>query len=105
MTTWRVASRSTSLSTCELTITVRPWAPREWNRSISATRWTGSAPLSGSSSTSTSGLVTRAAATLARWRMPLEKPPTLRSATSSRPTVCRHRSGRVRSATPWSAAV
>ena len=33
-------------------------------------RWTGSAPLSGSSRISTVGLETRAAATLARWRMP-----------------------------------
>ena len=27
---WRRARRSTSWSTCELTITVRPWAPRAW---------------------------------------------------------------------------
>ena len=43
-------------------------------------RCTGSAPLSGSSSTSTSGFFTRAAATLLRWRMPLLKPSMLRSA-------------------------
>ena len=44
------------------------------------TRCTGSAPLSGSSSTSTGGSVTRAAATLARWRIPLLNPARRRSA-------------------------
>ena len=53
----RSASRSTSLSTCELTITVRPSAPSWRNRAISCTRCTGSAPFSGSSSTSTAGPV------------------------------------------------
>ena len=33
-TIWRSASRSTSCSTCELTITVRPSSPSRWNRSI-----------------------------------------------------------------------
>ena len=60
----RSASRSTSLSTCELTITVRPSAPSRLNRAIRCTRCTGSAPFSGSSSTSTCGSVTSAAATL-----------------------------------------
>ena len=50
-------------------------------------RCTGSAPLSGSSSTSTSGFFTRAAATLLRWRMPLLNPSMLRSAAGSISTV------------------
>ena len=91
----RSASRSTSLSTCELTITVRPSAPSRLNSSIRCTRCTGSAPFSGSSSTSTCGSVTSAAATLVRWRMPLLKPSTRRSATSSRPTVSQRAVGRV----------
>ena len=67
----RSASRSTSLSTCELTITVRPCAPSCLNSAMRCTRCTGSAPFNGSSSTSTCGSVTSAAATLVRWRMPL----------------------------------
>ena len=51
----RSASRSTSLSTCELTITVRPSAPSCLNSAMRCTRCTGSAPFSGSSSTSTCG--------------------------------------------------
>ena len=47
---------------------------------------------SGSSSTSTCGSVTSAAATFVRWRMPLLNPSTRRSATSSIPTVSSARS-------------
>ena len=52
----RSARRSTSLSTCELTITVRPCAPSCLNSAMRCTRCTGSAPFSGSSSTSTCGI-------------------------------------------------
>ena len=86
-TIWRSASRSTSCSTCELTMTVRPSLPSRRKRAMRWARCTGSAPLRGSSRTSTAGSVTRAAATFVRWRMPLLKPPTRRSATSSSPTV------------------
>ena len=67
----RGASRSTSLRMCELTITVRPCAPSCWNSAMRCRRCTGSAPFSGSSSTSTCGSHTSAAATFVRWRMPL----------------------------------
>ena len=43
--------------------------------------------MSGSSSSSSSGSWASAWASLTRWRMPFEKPPTRRSATSSRSTV------------------
>ena len=46
-------------------------------------RCTGSAPFNGSSSTSTCGSHTSAAATFVRWRMPLLNSSTPRSATSS----------------------
>ena len=93
----RSANRSTSCSTCELTITVRPCSPKRRNRSIKCARCTGSAPFRGSSSTSTLGSVTSAAATLVRWRIPLLNPPTPRSATSSMSTSANARSGAVRS--------
>ena len=86
-TTTRGAMRSTSGRTCDETSTVRPSSP---SRRISSTTWrrcTGSRPLSGSSSSSSSGSCTSAWASLTRWRMPFEKPPTRRSAASSRPTV------------------
>ena len=60
------------------------------SRRISSTTWrrcTGSRPFSGSSSSSSSGECTSAWASLTRWRMPFEKPPTRRSAASSSPTV------------------
>ena len=66
---------------------VRPSAPSRWNRSIRCRRWMGSAPLRGSSSTSTTGSFTSAAATLERWRMPLLKPSMDRSATGRSSTV------------------
>ena len=94
-------------------MTVRPSAPSRRNRSMRRTRWTGSAPLSGSSSTSTGGSVTRAAATLARWRIPLLNPPRRRSAAgimstsssarSAAPGVAARRGGRRRSGTSWRA--
>ena len=46
----------------------------------------GSRPLDGSSSTSSRGLVSSAAARPSRWRMPREKPRTRSSATSASPT-------------------
>ena len=95
----RSARRSTSWRMCELTITVRPCRPSSLNSVMSTTRWTGSAPFSGSSRTSTDGSVTSAAATFARWRMPLLNPPNRRSATSSRPTAARLCSGASRSDT------
>ena len=67
----RGASRSTSLRMCELTITVRPSAPSRLNSAMRCSRCTGSAPFNGSSSTSTCGSHTSAAATFVRWRMPL----------------------------------
>ena len=79
----RGASRSTSFRMCELTITVRPSAPSRWNSAMRCSRCTGSAPFRGSSSTSTCGSHTSAAATFVRWRMPLLKSSTDRSATSS----------------------
>lgn len=51
---------------------VRPEPPSSRSRSIMCSRWRGSMPLNGSSSSSTFGSCTSAAATLARWRMPLE---------------------------------
>ena len=91
-TSTRSASCSTSESTWELTITVRPSAPRRRKRSTRCTRCTGSAPLRGSSSTSTGGSVTRAAATLARWRIPLLNPARRRSAAGSMSTESSARS-------------
>ena len=87
MTITRSAIDSTSCSTCELTMIVRPSSPRRWNRSMRCRRWIGSAPLSGSSSTSTVGSFTRAAATLDRWRIPLLNPSMLRSATARSSTT------------------
>ncbi len=78
--------RSTSDRTCELTRTVRPSWPRAASRSTSARRWAGSSPLSGSSRSSTCGSCTRAWASLTRCRMPLENPPTRRSAAWVSPT-------------------
>ena len=86
-TTTRGAMRSTSCSTCEETSTVRPSAPSRRISSTTCRRWTGSRPLSGSSSSSSSGECTSAWASLTRCRMPFEKPPTRRSAASSRPTL------------------
>ena len=83
----RSAIRSTSLRTCELTMTVRPSAPSFLNRSMRCRRCTGSAPFNGSSSTSTCGSVTSAAAILVRWRIPLLNPSTRRSAASSMATL------------------
>ena len=109
----RSAIRSTSLSTCELTITVRPSAPSCLNSVMRWTRWTGSAPFSGSSSTSTCGSQTSAAATLVRWRMPLLNVPTLpvggveHADRGERPLGRRRgrrcRADRRRSATSWRA--
>ena len=92
-TSTRSASCSTSPSTWELTITVRPSAPSRRKRSTSFTRCTGSAPLRGSSSTSTAGSVTRAAATLARCRIPLLNPARRRSAAGSMSTESSARVG------------
>ena len=50
-------------------------------------RWRGSMPLNGSSSSSTLGSWTRAPASFARWRMPFEYVPVGRCAASTRSTV------------------
>ncbi len=72
-TTWIVPdSRSTSSRMCELNRIVRPSLPSLSSRSIMCSRWRGSMPLNGSSSTRISGSCTSAAATLMRCRMPLE---------------------------------
>ena len=55
-------------------------------RSSISSRPTGSRPAVGSSSRTSSGSATRAWASLVRWRMPVEKPPTGRNRASSRPT-------------------
>ena len=81
------AIRSTSWSTCEETITVRPSSPSWWRTSMISRRWAGSRPFSGSSRSSRSGSCASAWASFTRWRMPCENPPTLRPATSARPTV------------------
>ena len=72
MTSTREPKRSTSSSTWLDTTTHRPSAPSCWNSSIMGSRWRGSSPVSGSSSTITSGSCTMAWATFTRWRMPLE---------------------------------
>ena len=95
-TTTRGAMRSTSCSTCEETSTVRPSAPSRRMSSTTWRRWTGSRPFSGSSSSSSSGECTSAWASLTRCRMPFEKPPTRRSAASSRPTLGERLGGRGR---------
>ena len=63
---------STSSRMCELNSTVRPSPPIRVSSSIRCIRWRGSTPLKGSSSSSTDGSCTRAAASLMRWRIPLE---------------------------------
>ena len=55
---------------------------------------TGSSPLVGSSSTSSSGLPIKAEARATRRAMPLEKPPTGRRATDARPTISSSSSAR-----------
>ena len=71
--TWMVPdSRSTSSRMCELNKMTRPSAPSLASRSIMCSRCRGSMPLNGSSSSRISGSCTSAAATLMRWRMPLE---------------------------------
>ena len=72
ITSTREPKRSTSSSTWLETITHWPSRPSRWNRSIMWSRWRGSRPVSGSSSTSTCGSWTSAWATLTRWRMPFE---------------------------------
>src|SRR6202000_280460 len=49
-----------------------PWLPSWSSSAIMCSRCRGSIPLKGSSSSRTSGSCTSAAATLIRWRMPLE---------------------------------
>ena len=85
-TSTRGAIRSTSCSTCEETITVRPDSPSVRSSSTTCRRCAGSSPFSGSSSNSTSGSCASACASLTRCRSPCENPPTLRSATSFRST-------------------
>ena len=69
-------------------------------------RWRGSMPLNGSSSSRTLGSWTSAPASLARWRMPFEYVPIGRSAASVSSTVAiaawPRPSG---SARPWSRAL
>ena len=55
ITSTRLPNRSTSSSTWLDTTTHRPSAPRRWKRSMRWRRWRGSRPVSGSSSTMTSG--------------------------------------------------
>ena len=57
---------------CELNSTVRPCSPIERSRSISCSRWRGSMPLNGSSSSSTGGSWTSAVAILIRCFIPFE---------------------------------
>ena len=91
-TSTRGAIRSTSCSTCEETITVRPASPSAAAARPRARRCAGSSPFSGSSSSSTSGSCASACASFTRCRSPWENPPTLRSATSFRSTSVSARS-------------
>ena len=69
-------------------------------------RWRGSMPLNGSSSSRTVGSWTRAPASLARWRMPFEYVPIGRSAASARSTVAIALAAAASgSATPWRRAL
>ena len=69
-------------------------------------RWRGSMPLNGSSSSRTVGSWTSAAASLARWRMPFEYVPIGRWAASVSSTVAIARAAAPSgSATPWSWAL
>ena len=69
-------------------------------------RWRGSMPLNGSSSSRIRGSWTSAPASLARWRMPLEYVPIGRSAASVRSTVAIARAAASSgSATPWRRAL
>ncbi len=86
----------------------RPASPMRCSRSIMCSRCRGSIPLNGSSSSSTVGSWTSAAATRARWRMPLEYVPCLRCQASCNSTCPSARSvaarGRaVRAAERWRA--
>ena len=86
MTRMRDPKRSTSSSTWLETITVLPSSPRRRNNSMDRSRWRGSSPSSGSSRTSRSGSLTRAWASLTRWRMPLEYGPRGRRSAGSSST-------------------
>ena len=102
----RSASRSTSLSTCELTITVRPSAPSCLNSAMRCTRCTGSAPFSGSSSTSTCGSRHERGGDLGALAHALaeRRRPAGRRRRASRPCAARA-SGAPRSATPCRSAM
>ncbi len=67
--------------------TVCPAAARSLSRFRSQRTPSGSSPLTGSSSSSTSGSPNTAAAMPSRWDIPSEKPPDLRSPASERPTM------------------
>ena len=86
ITSTRSASRSTSSRMCEENTSVRPSAARRRKSSVMCSRCRGSAPLNGSSSSSTSGSWTSAAAILMRCFIPFEYPPVDRCAASSRST-------------------
>ena len=68
------------------TSTVLPWLARCFIRFLIHSTPSGSSPLTGSSSSSTCGSPSSAAATPSRWLMPSEKPPARFFATSRRPT-------------------
>ena len=71
MIAMRSLTISSSLSRCEFTNTVRPCARSCISTSRISRRPTGSTPSVGSSSTTSSGSFTSAAAIPVRWRMPL----------------------------------
>ena len=80
-------TRSTSSSRCDERMTCMPRsAPTCWIRASMSSRWDGSSPLVGSSSSSSSGSWTMAWASLTRWRWPVLMVPTGRNRSSPRPT-------------------
>src|SRR5215468_7659823 len=95
ITTWS-AVWATSLSTWLATITVLPSSARPRSRPRSQAIPAGSRPLAGSSSSSTCGSPSRAAARPRRCRMPRENPRTRRSAAPASPTCPSTSSTRMR---------
>ena len=96
MMAMRVQSSCTSLRMCELKSTVFPRSCRSWMMRLTSTRPTGSSPVMGSSSSTSSGSLISAWAMPTRCSMPLEYLRRCVSAARSRPTSLSRASTRSR---------